>query len=33
MTSQIEWIKDASGETQRGRAMVVGWQNSLYSIN
>ena len=33
MTSQIEWIKDASGETQRCRAMVVGWQNSLYSIN
>jgi hypothetical protein len=33
MTSQIEWIKDASGETQRGRAMVVGWQNSLYSMN
>jgi hypothetical protein len=33
MTSQIEWIKDSSGETQRCRALVVGWQNSLYSIN
>jgi hypothetical protein len=33
MTSQIEWIKSASGDARRYRAMVIGWQNSLYAIN
>jgi len=33
MTTQIEWIESASGDSKRHRAMIVGWQNSLYAIS
>jgi hypothetical protein len=33
MTPQIEWIESASGDARRHRAMIVGWQNSIYAIN